>query len=662
MVAGLDTHKAHLVRELQPTAGSLPWALAEALGRGYLGFDDRFYWFPPWQFPGELPIVPTTHGSVQPIGEGELLVVRQQLVRYEAGEVAHIENILQGENKSRTHRRRELSEQIFIEETELEREEERDLETSERFQLSRETNEVLKEEFEVEGGLKVKIQASPAVLVEANAKVSYSNARESARRKASEYAREIVEKSVNRLREKIRKQETLRLVREVEEINEHGFDNVGGDGHVIGVYQWVDKLYEAQIYCYGGRTMYDFIVPEPAVFLTEALEQDVAAQTGLEKPDPFELHAGQITEEDYLFYANKYNATDIEPPPRFEEVRSVTFSSSGGDGEESTPNLAQKQDIAIPEGYEAVQAHIVAGFAGSQVFVSVGRRMTLYAGTSGARSFDLDLEQGSLPITLVAAGTPLYAVSVEIVCRRTDRALLNWRIRTHAEIKQAYLNEQALYEEALAQAAVQRGVVIEGSNPGSNRALEATELKKHCISILTHQHYDVFNGIQVGGQGIPQVNLEVAEAQGDYIRFFEHAFEWQLISFVFYPYFWGRKGTWIERVRYDNNDPEFAEFIKAGAARVLLPVREGFEAAVEHFMRTGEVWQGGPPPEITDPDYLPIVREIQDRTGAPGNETPRGEPWMVRVPTRLIKLRPDGSLPRWVKTEDGEWLPEELAP
>lgn len=659
-VAGLDAYKAGLVRDLRPTARSLPFTLGEALGVGYLGFGDRFVWSPPWLHPDDPPGLPETHGTVRPVGEGELLVVRQQLVRYEGGEVAHIENILQGENKNRTHRRRELTEEIWVEERELEREEERNLETTERFQLSRETNETIKEQLEVGGGLKVKIQPNPAVVVEANAKVAYSNARETARRKASEYAREIVEKSVNRLSEKIRKQETLRLVREIEEVNEHGFDNADGDGHVVGVYQWVDKLYEAQVYRYGGRTMYDFVVPEPAAFLTDALEEDVATERGLRRPDPFELTAGELTEEDYLFYANKYHATGIEPPPRFEQVRSVSFVASGGDGEGSTPNLAQKENITIPENYEAVQAHVTAAFTGKQLHVAVGRRSVLFETISGSRSFNLDLEKGSLPVTMVAAENPLFALSVEVVCRRTDRALLNWRIQTHAEIKQAYLNEVARYEEAIAQAAIARGVVIEGDNPGINRELEATELKKHCITILTHQHYDVFNGIELGAHGVPQVNVGVAEEQGDYIRFFEHAFEWHLMSFVFYPYFWGRKQTWIDRVRYENQDPEFAEFIKAGAARVLLPVREGFEAAVEHFMRTGEVWEGGPLPEITDPDYLPIVREIQDRTGAPGDEVPEGEPWFVRIPTRLIRLRPDGTLPTWAKNEEGEWMPEEL--
>lgn len=652
VVGRLDTEKAAIVRDLRPAANNTVLALADMFRAGEYGIGGSFLWLFPTD--GRTP-VPTTHGTVKPVGEGELLVVRQQLTGYEAGEVAHIENVMRGENKHRTHRRRDATEDIFVTETEEEREEERDLESTERFELSQEVSEVLKEETKLEGGLRIRAQASPAVLIEANAAAAYTNARETARKKASEYAREVVDKSVTRLSERIRTEETRRVTHEVEEINDHGIDNADGTGPVVGVYQWVDKLYEAQMYRYGGRTMYDFVIPEPAMFLTGALEEDATRDVGRPRPDPFELDAGQLTEADYLYWANKYHATGIQPPPKFEVTRSVTFSSGGGEA----GDLAQRETITIPEGYHAVQAHIAAGFAGAQVYVSVGRHMFLYESVSGMRSSNLDLEEGTLPITMIAHGAPQFGISIEVVCRRTERAMLDWQIQTHAEIQRAYLDGLARFDEAVARAAANQGVVISGQNPGINRALEVTELKKSCVAVLTNQHFDAFDAVERGALGVPQVDVAAIEEQGEYIRFFEHAFEWQLMSFVFYPYFWGRKSTWLDRVRYDNNDPEFSEFVRSGAARVLLPVREGLEAAVEHFMRTGRVWRGGPPPEITDPEYLPIVREIQERTGAPGDEAPEGDPWEVRVPTRLVWLRPGGDLPSWVKQEDGTWAPAE---
>jgi hypothetical protein len=93
-----------------------------------------------------------------------------------------------------------------------------------------------------------------------------------------------------------------------------------------------------------------------------------------------------------------------------------------------------------------------------------------------------------------------------------------------------------------------------------------------------------------------------------------------------------------------------------------VPVRPGFEAAVLHFLETleatgtGEIWNGmGEPPPITSPLYVSIVREIQERTNAPLGEIAVGEPWRTTLPTPLVILRPDASLPRWQRASPEGW-------
>jgi len=71
-------------------------------------------------------------------------------------------------------------------------------------------------------------------------------------------------------------------------------------------------------------------------------------------------------------------------------------------------------------------------------------------------------------------------------------------------------------------------VQIGSHNPALNRALERTELKKACISLLTTTHLDFFSGIiqdDKPGKKYPRVDLTRAEDEGNYIRFFEQAFE-----------------------------------------------------------------------------------------------------------------------------------------
>jgi len=129
---------------------------------------------------------------------------------------------------------------------------------------------------------------------------------------------------------------------------------------------------------------------------------------------------------------------------------------------------------------------------------------------------------------------------------------------------------------------------------------------------------------------------------------------------VFYPYYWARRETWYANALADDPDPLFAEFLKAGAARVVVPVRPQLEGDVRYFLMTGQIWNGGAVPGITDTDYLPITEEIRARDDAPGGEVPQGDPWEVTLPTTLVRLRADDTLPEWRKFQvNGQdvWVP-----
>ena len=105
---------------------------------------------------------------------------------------------------------------------------------------------------------------------------------------------------------------------------------------------------------------------------------------------------------------------------------------------------------------------------------------------------------------------------------------------------------------------------------------------------------------------------------------------------------------------------------------VVIPVRNGFEDAVNFYLLTGQPWLGGELPKIGDttqnPLYLSITEELKSQTGAPGNETPVGDPWYIRLPTTLIKLRKDDERPSWVRVPkdtlppDGPWTWKEGPP
>jgi hypothetical protein len=169
------------------------------------------------------------------------------------------------------------------------------------------------------------------------------------------------------------------------------------------------------------------------------------------------------------------------------------------------------------------------------------------------------------------------------------------------------------------------------------------------IALLTGQQFDLSGAIQ--GEDIPQVDFPQAIPEGKYIQFFENAFEWTNMSYVMYPYFWGRKQTWAEKLRTDNADPDHLAFLQAGAARVVVPVRLEYEPVIIHYLDTGDVWDGADVPDLAgvSASYVDIATEIREQRDKQPTEPTLVDEWDVRLPTSLVILQDDAKLPVFIK-------------
>jgi hypothetical protein len=398
----------------------------------------------------------------------------------------------------------------------------------------------------------------------------------------------------------------------------------------------------------------------------------------------------------YGYYVAKFGAAGVKAPPE----PTITVSKGLTGNKDDGNHLAAADTLTIPVGYKATTVAVRGGFSlyeeedGDEVmWVFVGRGTWEARGKGNLRPHtalipwlvsDTDVDQlGNIPIAVETQQARDFAIVVNVTCVRTDAAN-----DTHAAIMNAYVKLLADYQDRREAQAMQTTaqVPLDG-NTDQNRVIEQTELKKACIARLAGMDiYDAnFNDIRVETitdplkdrlfprPNVPSLTLSgiAGGDQGAFIRFFEQAFEWEQMMYLFYPYYWARHQNWYGSALLDSGDPLFAEFLKAGAARVVVPVRLQLEADVRYFLMTGQIWSGGGLPEISDTDYLPITEEIKARDNAPGDEKPQGDPWDVVLPTTLIKLRDDDSLPIWKKfpvsgqdvwvpgrTQDDKWIPD----
>jgi hypothetical protein len=605
------------------------------------------------------PGVPLTHGKVESVGIGDLLVVKQHLKGYEARELSHVDNVLKSEHKSTSTKRTRTTEEIVVDERESTTEEERDQQSTERFEMQKESTKVQKEDESLKIGASLSGSYGPMVEFKVTTDLGMSSSKEESHKSAETYGKDVTVRASSKVTERVRRQVTTRTLESFEEENVHEWNNVDGDDHVVGQYQWIEKLYEAQVFNYGSRVLFDLVVPEPAAFIHYTMRSQPVAGAEITKPAPFTLDSDDINIGNYAAHAQRYNAEGIDAPP--EATITIAKVFEGIDDDADRGSIVKTAEVPIPDGYEAIHARVQIASTywepNYRVAFSIGTRQWVHAGAStGWNQTPLDKQQRSITSTILTFRINIVAAAVEVTCNRTARALDHWRIRTHQAIKAGYLKQLKEYEDRLEAAKAQAVMQVRPRNPQLNASLQRDELKRAAISVFTAQFFDSFNSIQSGGMGLPQLDLAEASLEGPYIRFFEQAFEWQQMMYVYYPYFWGRKSRWVELSLLEDADLEFAAFMKAGAARLVVSVRPGFELAVQHFLETGQIWEGGDPPPVTSETYLNIVDEIKELQNAPGDEVPVGNPWEVRVPTTLILLRKKDSLPRWKKEPDGTWV------
>ena len=124
--------------------------------------------------------------------------MEQQILRYELGEIAHIENVLKSETRSRTFKTSTTTAETETVERETTEDKEQDLSSSERFELKSESQTVIGENASKDGGLTIHASYGPSVDATSNFNFSSSNSRQESDTASSSYAREIATKAINR--------------------------------------------------------------------------------------------------------------------------------------------------------------------------------------------------------------------------------------------------------------------------------------------------------------------------------------------------------------------------------------------------------------------------------------------------------------------------------
>ncbi|MER7172340.1 hypothetical protein [Streptomyces mesophilus] len=237
----------------------------------------------------------TPFNEIRPVGVADLKVVKQWLVGYRDGEISDIHNVMLGELKKRHHRVLSKTEDVFSSTSEEENETTTDTGSTTRFEVKNECERVVKEQLGANANLSLSYGQAPSVVVNIGGGFTWSRSEDRTDKAALNFSQDVVSKAVSRVQSRTVQLRSMTKLHEVEERNEHEFHNEKGKGHVSGIYRWVDKEYRAQVFNYGRRMMFEFVLPEPSAFWVQSrLRQHEAELPCPRPPDPPVLKTVQL--------------------------------------------------------------------------------------------------------------------------------------------------------------------------------------------------------------------------------------------------------------------------------------------------------------------------------------------------------------------------------
>jgi hypothetical protein len=436
------------------------------------------------------------------------------------------------------------------------------------------------------------------------------------------------------------------------------------------------------------------------------------------RPKAIKSHL-DITEDDYPILAAEYDVVDIATPPPLQLVRGKGIAhpdadqgmDHGSTQDQDEPMLAKKIDTVIVEpGYHLTAFNVniplvevsrpgkngpnpdfkygyytTIGFSDTSndvntLLVNVLETTLYYVTNNDSADNDKDIVvstdrfdvwhevsdqiEGEVPITVGAEFEGKFYFNILYKMERNSETLEQWQIDTYAKILQGYRDKLQEHEQTLQEAEFARdtkvGQLKAQPREEAFRQIEAHELRKHCIDILTrHTAFaELPRKLNELPTGQMEINLAglfgVPEWQANHVNgvttaAFEEWFEWELLSYKLYPYFWTDKERWAELYRASpSGDALFDDFLKAGYAKVVVPLRPSYERSLLYYLRTNLIWAGGEVPAFDDDGHLSLLEELHDSVQLEkGDGKPVGPSWDVTLPTSLIYLQAEPELPQF---------------
>jgi hypothetical protein len=469
-------------------------------------------------------------------------------------------------------------------------------------------------------------------------------------KQSAQKTREVTEKASARTRKEHKVSVKLETKTGNEDRSAKTITNTAATPVRIDYYRMMRK-WRTDLYRYGLRQTYDIAIPLPGVRIW-ALHQRLAdLDKALRTPFVFSLKVEDLNDSNWFAKAAEVGApAGAVPPPPPEKLFVVPPATIIDFIPENQSGITRfgKIEFDVPAGYSLATAAATADLA---VWTSQDRSWKWFNGSStgnmsvASPHFFSDLNElrlmqsGPMAAVYRYQGISFASLQLTLGFERTADSTSAWKHAAWAAIK---ASAEARHQEQLARAQEERDRLwrlLNGKDTLSLRRLEREELMRLTMywllgpsselkpggvdtgskpavmepvqltagRILSNEHdfqsnasttpFPTFTGVS------EKANYD-AILFGEWVKFMHQAVEWENILYFLYPYFWGSETIGRDKLLFEHADPEHERFLRAGYARIVLPVRPGFEEEFTQLVENGTL-SGHP----TSP-YIPIAQEI----------------------------------------------------
>ena len=527
---------------------------------------------------------------ILPYAIGDLQLVKYKLARYELGELASITSIMPGEKRKLVNRKLDRV---------VDKEVSKTISKTDSFTATHENNNDFNEELwnaiaetkentnYPDPGL-VTTYGPPTNITITGEYTKTHTTQTPDKKQLSSFAKKVLNKTTQRLSEKINKVRAYTELKESEDTSVSVVNNSKNKEPVYGMYCWLNKVYQTEVINYGNRMLFSFVIPNPAAAYIEQTE--ILNGTNLQEPkslEDFNIDTYKdITNDNYLEVSQYYQLKNFPLHPQDTIVVSDVVT------------LSQSKLIALPEVYYAKSATIEFAFGSGQTDTVVSGFLGEYTFTfsqadsvKGIRKeIPLNNEQGK--IAVIAVYSPNIQMSppnseadfqmgVNISCVPLPQTILAWQIEMYQLLYDAYTEKMTAYNTTIGASHTNKETV----NPLAEQLIVKRELGKSIRKQLLQ------NALEKQGLPLDMLNSDVSASikynQPEIIQYLNMALEWNEMSYTFFDEYHNQDDLFS----VSSLSPDFfSAFLKATYARVIIPIPPEFNYGFLYFLNTGMVW------------------------------------------------------------------------